>query len=261
MPALDQLNTLLAGGVFAIMLVFTRVGVAMLNLPGFGDTSVPAQARLFLALAFSVAITPILRAKLPAAPDEPALLILLLGSEVIIGLFIGTVGRVILTSLETAGQLIGHQTGFSIASVFNPQIASAGSLAGSLLSTMAVVLLFVTDLHHMLLRGLLGSYDLFPAGGPLPIGDLASVIAKVVAASFTIGVQLSAPFIIVALMLMVGLGLIARMMPQIQIFFVAQPIQLALGIFIFAVVLPAMALFWMTKFQMSMQTFLSPGTP
>jgi flagellar biosynthesis protein FliR len=261
MPALDQLNTLLAGGVFAILLVFTRVGVALLNLPGFGDSSVPAQARLFLALAFSVAITPILKAKLPAAPDEPALLILLIGSEAVIGLFIGTIARIMLTSLETAGQLIGNQTGFSAAAVFNPQIAASGSLAGSLLSTMAVLVLFITDLHHMLLRGLLGSYDLFPAGGPLPIGDLASVVTKVAAQSFTIGVQLAAPFIIVALILMVGLGLIARMMPQIQVFFVAQPIQLALGILIFAIVLPAMLLFWMTKFQTSMITFLSPGGP
>lgn len=259
MPGVDQLNTLLAGGVFAVLLVFVRVGVAMMNLPGFGDTSVPAQARLFLAIAFSVVITPVLRSRLPAAPDEPALLILLIGGEAIIGLFIGTVARILLTSLETAGQLIGNQTGFSIASVFNPQIASAGSLAGSLLSTMAVLLLFVTDLHHMMLRGLIGSYDVFPAGGVLPIGDFAQVITKVVASSFTIGVQLAAPFIIVALVLMVGLGLIARTMPQIQIFFIAQPVQLALGILVFAVVLPALILFWMSRFQGSMITFLSPG--
>jgi flagellar biosynthetic protein FliR len=126
---------------------------------------------------------------------------------------------------------------------------------------MAVVLLFVTDLHHLMLRGLIGSYELFPAGASMPIGDFAQVMTKVVASSFTIGVQLAAPFIIVALILMVGLGLIARMMPQIQIFFIAQPIQLALGILIFAIVVPAMMLFWMTRFQGSMITYLSPGIP
>ncbi len=164
----------------------------------------------------------------------------MIGSEAFIGLFIGTIGRVMLSSLETAGQLIGNQTGFSAASVFNPQIASTGSLAGSLMSNLAVVLLFITDLHHLMLRGLIGSYDLFPRRRPMPIGDLAQVMTNVVASSFTIGVQLAAPFIIVALILMVGLGLISRMMPQVQIFFIAQPIQLALGILILAIVMPAM---------------------
>ncbi|MDB5367230.1 MAG: flagellar biosynthetic protein FliR [Rhodospirillales bacterium] len=261
MAGLDHLNTLLAGGVFAILLVFTRVGAALMNLPGFGDAYLPGQVRLILALAFSVAITPMLKARLPAAPDEPALLILLIATEAVIGIFIGTIGRVMLSSLETAGQLIGLQTGFSSATLFNPQIAATGSLAGSLLSTVAVLLLFVTDLHHMMLRALLGSYDVFPAGGPILFGDLADVIAKTVAASFAIGMQLAAPFVIVTLILMVALGLIARMMPQMQIFFIAQPIQLALGILVFAIVLPAMLLYWMERFQGSLVTFLSPGLP
>lgn len=259
MPGVDHLNTLLAGGVFAVLLVFIRVGTALMNLPGFGDTSVPAQARLLLAIAFSVTITPLLKDKLPAAPDDPAALILLLGKEIIIGIFIGTMGRLFTAALETAGQLIGNQTGFSVASVFNPQIASTGSLAGSLLSNLAVVLLFVTDLHHMMLRALLGSYDIFPAGALLPAGDFAQVMARAVSSSFMLGVQLSAPFIIVSLVLMVALGLIARMMPQIQIFFISQPVQLALGLLVFAIVLPAMMMVWLARFQGSMISFLAPG--
>jgi flagellar biosynthesis protein FliR len=261
MTGVDQLNTLLAGGVFAVLLVFTRVGAALMNLPGFADASLPPQARLLIALAFSVVITPVLQDRLPPAPDDAGTLVLLIGTEAVFGIFVGVIGRVMLSSLETAGQMIGHQTGLSIASVFNPQIAATSSLPGSLLSVIAVLLLFVTDLHHLLLRAIIGSYDLFPAGGAIPIGGFAEIVTRIVAGSFMIGVQLAAPFIMVALILMVSLGLIARMMPQVQIFFVAQPIQLALGISVFMIALPAMLLFWLDRFQAAMVTFLSRGLP
>jgi flagellar biosynthetic protein FliR len=163
-------------------------------------------------------------------------------------------------TLETAGQLIANQVGLSSASIFNPQIAAAGSLPGSLLSMVAVLLLFVTDLHHMMLRALIGSYDLFPPGAVLPIGDMSQAVLGAVAGSFKLGVQLSAPFIMVVLLLMVGLGLVARLMPQIQVFFIAQPLQLSLGLLILSLAAPPILLIWLDRYQAALIGFLSGGT-
>ena len=257
--SLDGLNALLAGGIFAVLLVFARVGSALLLLPGFGDSYTPARVRLFLALGFSLVIGPALKDRLPALPSEPGQLFVLIGIEIMIGLFLGTVARMLINALEIGGMIIATQIGLSSAVIFNPQLATQASLPGSLLSLAAVLLIFVTDLDHMLIRALLESYDAFPVGPHLPIGDLSDVVTHAVANSFLIGVQISAPFLIVGLLLYMGLGLLSRLMPQIQIFFVSMPLQVGLGLAVFAAVIPAILIFWLDHFESGMTSLLTVG--
>lgn len=257
--ALDQLNALLTGGVFSLILVFARVGSALMLLPGFGDGYVPGRVRLFLAIGFSMVIAPTLGGKLPGPPANAAGLIVLVGVEAVVGLFLGTVARILVNALEVGGQIVAQQIGLASAALFNPQMATQASLPGNLLSMAAVLLIFITDLDHMLLRALIASYDAFPVGPSLPAGDMSNVIARAVAESFLIGAQIAAPFLVVGLLLFSGLGLLARLMPQVQIFFVAMPLQVAVGLSVFGAIVPLALLFWLERFQSGMTGLLTVG--
>src|SRR5690349_10624378 len=138
--------------VFALLLIFARVGSAMVLLPGIGENYVTPRVRLLLAGSIAIVVAPVLAPRLPALPGSPVTLLLLLGGEIGIGLFIGTVARLTFTALEIAGTIISFQIGLAAASVFNPLISEQGSMVSVLISIAAIVLMFETDMHHLMLR-------------------------------------------------------------------------------------------------------------
>ncbi|MEI6556887.1 MAG: flagellar biosynthetic protein FliR [Rhodospirillaceae bacterium] len=253
------LQALIAGNLFAWLLVFTRVGAAFMVIPVFGDQFVPTQARLMLALLLSLIVTPVLLPQLPREPVSVLTLFLLLGSEILIGVFIGSLARLMFSALEVAGMIIAMQTGLSNAFVFNPALASQGSLPGSLLSWLALLLILITNLHHLLLVAIVHSYEVFQPGAPLPIADFTQTVTRLVADSFTIGVEMAAPFVATGLVFALALGIMARLAPQMQVFFVFTSIQIAYGLFLFAMTVSAMMTFWLRHFEGTLVQFISPG--
>lgn len=254
-----MLASLLAGEVYAFMLVFIRIGAAMSVLPGFGDALVLPRVRLLLALLIAFLVTPIVEPTLPPVPASPIALGLLAFGETLIGLLLGWIARFLLTAVDIAGMIISFSIGLANAQVFNPAFATQGSLIGSFLTVTALVLIFVSDLHHLMLIGVVDSYSLFVPGEIPPMGDVADLAARLVARSFLIGAQLAAPFIFVGLIFFLGIGLLARLMPQVQIFFIAIPIQIFLGTIIMMIVLSAMMLYWLNNFHDGLMAFLLPA--
>lgn len=231
------LPELLADEAFRLFLVFCRVGAALLILPGFGEPYVPPRLRLLLALALSLLLGAALgpTGLLPPAPEEPAALALLVGREVLIGLFLGAAARTLLGALHVAGSVIAYQSGLAAASVFDPGAATQGTLPGNLLTTAALVLLFVTDGHHALLAALADSYvGLAPSSTGLPLGDMAELFGRLVGAAFAAGVRIAAPVVLVSLLLYLGLGVLNRLMPALQVFFIALPLQILLAFAVLA---------------------------
>ena len=110
------------------------------------------------------------------------------------------------------------------------------------LSVVAVALIFAFDLHHLLIRAIADSYTLFRPGGGLPTGDFAALAVKVVAESFLVAIQLAAPFLVFGLVFYVGLGILSRLMPQVQIFFVAMPANILLGFVILMLLMGSIGL-------------------
>src|SRR5262249_5384331 len=108
------------------------------------------------------------------------------------------------------------------------------------LTVLGLTLLFTTDAHHLVIAALNDSYKIFSPGELMPSGDVASLAVKAFTSAFKIGIQLSAPFIVFGLVFNVGLGLLAPMMPQMQVYFVAMPLSIIAGFLIFAVVLVTM---------------------
>lgn len=252
-----MLEQFLLSGVFAFMIIFVRFGTAMIIMPGIGDSFVPGNIRLYVALGFSLALTPVLQQMVPSPMPAFGTMISLIVVEFITGLFIGTIARILMMALDTAGMLISMASGISNAQVFNPSLAVQGSIFGAFFSVMGVTLLFVTNLHHLLLYGLVESYELFPIGGIPDTGSMAELMARAVSASFMTAFQIATPFIVISLLLYIGMGVLSRLMPQIQVFMIAIPLQILLALITLAITLSASMLFFLTKFEEGMVYFLS----
>ena len=244
-----MLQQLLPENVFALMLIFARIGTALMLLPGFGEIYVMQRFRLLLGFLVSLLLTPILAPLLPPLPGSAVKLADIVGSEVVIGLFLGTVSRILLAALDTAGTVASFQLGLSAAQIFNPMAASQGSLPGTLYSVLGVLLIFLTDLHHMLLRALVDSYDVFAPGVLPPLNDLSDMIARSVAGAFVIGIEMAAPFILLGLVFFIALGIVGRLVPQLQIMFVTLPLQILGGLFALVFVLAAGMQWFLEAFQ------------
>ena len=237
------------------ILTFARVGTTLMLMPGIGDGFVSPNVRILFALSFAVVLAPVSAQYLPEVTSN-GMLIQLIISEMVIGLLIGTVARIFVAALDVAVMLISMSIGTANVMLFNPQFASQGSLVGVFLSITGVMLLFATNLHHMLIYGIVSSYQAFPASEGIPLaGGMAQIIAKAVSDSFAIGFYMAAPFIIVALFLYIAMGVLGRLMPQIQVFLIALPLQLTLGAIVFFMVISAMMLFWLSHYDEALQLF------
>lgn len=253
---MNLLSQLLLTQIFAWMLVFARVGAAFSVMPTLGDAFVSVRARLLLSLAVSLLVAGVIGDQLPKMPENPFALMVLIFSEITVGLFIGTISRLLVSALETAGQIIALQAGLANAQMFNPALATQGSLPGALLGWLGLLLIFATNLHHLLIMAVVESYQTFKPGAPLPVTDMAEHIARTVEKSFIIGFQMSTPFIVSGMLFALALGLLSRLAPQIQVFFLFMSVQVALGLFLLAITLSAMMTFWLTEFEQALVAFL-----
>lgn len=251
-----MLNELLAGNIFALVFVFARIGSAIMLLPGFGEAFVSPRVRLLIALGVTAVVTPVVVDLVPTAPEGPFAMLLLLGREMAIGAFLGALARIMVSALHMAGVIMGFQTGLANAQLFDPINASQGSVFGSFLNILGVFLIFFSDLHHMMLIALADSYTLFAPSADLVVGDFGDTAARVLGGAFMLAMQIAAPFIVAGLLFYLGLGLLARLMPQVQIFFVAMPLQIMLGFMVLSITLSAGMMWFLTSFQNTFQGLL-----
>jgi flagellar biosynthetic protein FliR len=250
------LESFIQAQVFAFILTFVRIGTAIMIMPGVGDSFVPPNIRLYFALAFSVVITPIVAVHLPAAIPQGPMFFMLIFIEFLVGALIGTVARIFMSITDTAGMIVSFQGGLSNAMLFNPQMAGQGSLMGAFLSVSGAVLLFATDLHHLLILGLIESYTQFPIGDVPDVGSMANVMVSSIASAFLIATQMAAPFLIVITVLYAAMGVLSKLMPTLQIFILAMPIQILLSLIVLAMTVSTMLLYFLTAYRDNMGAFL-----
>jgi len=251
-----MLETVLPAKLFVFLLILVRVGAAAMVMPGLGESYVNRRTRVIFAAFLALILAPLLDGQLPGRPGEPAALVLILIGEVFIGLLLGGVARMILGALMIAGMIMAFMSTLSNAMVNDPTAQQQGSIMGAFLSTIGVLLIFATDMHHMLLRAMVDSYAVFPAGEAPPMEDIAQFVARTASDAFTLGFQLAMPFLVVGTIFYIGVGLINRLMPQVQIFFVAIPLQVGKGFVLLLVTLPAIMQWFMQNFQESYRPLL-----
>ncbi len=242
---------------FTFLLIFARIGSMVMALPGIGDRSVPTNIRLVFALTLSFVFYPIVSTHFPGMPSTTGTMITLFAHELIIGLMLGILIRLIMSGAQVAGTIVGFQSGLSFATSFDPNFGGQSNIISTFFGVLALTLIFVSDLHHMLITGIYNSYELFTPTMHLPLGDFSSLALKLVTGAFRIALQMAAPFIVFGLIFYLGIGLLARLIPQIQIFFIAMPANIFVSLILFMLLLSSMMMAYMTYFADSLALFLS----
>jgi len=251
-----MLAELLPAEIFGVFMVFVRLGAALMVMPGFGEIYIATNIRLAIAIVLTLAIAPAVVATIPSMPATPLGLLMLVGGEVLIGVLIGTVGRLSMSALHVAGTVIAFQSSLAFALMMDPAQGIQGALIASFFSMLGLVLIFATDLHLVMIRGIHDSYEIFPAGAVPSTGDMAEMVLDLIANSFKLGVQMAAPFIVYGVVLYTGIGLLARLMPQLPFFFVIMPLQLYAAFFVLALTTSGAMLWFLTHYEQNISNFL-----
>jgi len=238
-----------ANEVFAAGLVFARIGAIVMLLPGIGEQSVPPRVRLGLALLFSLCVWPMAQPLLPPIPESPGALYGLIIREILIGLLMGAILRMFIGSLAAAGEIVSLQTTLGFAQTASPMDAAPSTSLGTFLTVMGLTLVFATNLHHHFIEATFGSYTLFRPDRAVPVGDAGALAVDTFAKAFALGLQLAAPVVVFALVFNIATGLVGRVMPQFQVFFVASPLAILLGLSIFALSLGTLGMVWIARYR------------
>jgi flagellar biosynthesis protein FliR len=236
---------LLPQTVWVIGFVFARIGALMMLAPGIGDSFVPARARLMVSLFMAILIAPVVSASIPQLPAQAADMAGMLLKEILIGLALGLGTRILFSALATAGAIAGMQTGLSMATAFDPSQNQQGAVFGTLLALLGTTLVFQTDTHHWFITGAAKSYSNFIPGAALPLGDIAQFTMRAFSQAFSLAIQITAPLLLYGIVMNIAFGIVSRIAPAIQVFFIGQPIQVLLGIMLFTVTAGAGMLVWL----------------
>ena len=239
------------------MLVFARIGTMVMLLPGLGEMSVPVRVRLTVALILAAVLLPLHRNAYALDLKAFGPVVLMLVEELIIGAVLGLTARLTISALQVAGSVVAQQLGLGFVTAVDPTQGQQGLILGNFLTMLGLTLVFAADLHHLVIAALNDSYTLFRPGELPIIGDVAALTTRTVANAFRIGIQLSAPFLVFGLLFNLGLGILSRLMPQMQVFFVGMPLSILVGFMILILVLGAM----MITFLGSVETVLHALTP
>ena len=242
---------------YVFMLIFARVGAIAMALPGIGNRTVPRRVRLVFALMLAMVLYPTARAAFGDLPPTTNFMLFALGREIVVGLFIGFTVRLIMASLQVAGTVIAFQTGLAFAQNVDPSQGGQSAIVGTFLSVLATTLIFAADLHHLLLAAMVDSYTLFKPGAALPTAEFGQMAIDTLATSFRIAIQIAAPFLAFGMIFYMGMGVLSRLMPQVQIFFLAMPANIFVGFMFLLMLTSAMMIWFLDYFAAAIKPFLT----
>lgn len=239
-----DLYELLQGHIAAFLLMLTRISGIFLISPFFGSMNIPMFFRVGIALAMSVVLFPVVDGL--GTPETPPNIIMfgaaVLG-ELFIGWLIGFVAYISFAAITMAGKVMDMQVGFAVVNVVDPTSGQQIPLIGSFLYNLAVIILLVTNGHHMLIAALVESFRAVPLAGLEANISLALIIANFTGTIFLTGMKIAMPITFAILLTNVGLGILSRTMPQMNIFVVGIPMQLMIGLFVLSMIMPFYVLF------------------
>lgn len=253
-----MLQDFLVTQLFTFLLIFCRVGSGIMVLPGIGEMYVLVRIRLGLALMVALVLVPVVSEHIPPIPTSPLGLMVLLAAEILTGLFIGGISRILIGTMHTAGMVVAMQSGLAAASMFDITQASQGSTIGNLLSLTALMLIFALDLHHIMLKGLADSYTLFEPGQFPPVEDFANLATTMVSKCYTIAIQFASPLLVVGFLVYLAAGVLSRLMPTMQVFFVIISAQILASFFLLMGIISGAMLWYINFFEEALIGFVAP---
>lgn len=225
----------------AFFLVFCRVGTMMLVAPVFGSRGTTPQVRVFLGLTVALVMYPVVAPVGTVIPTDVGGFLSKIAREVLVGALIGFVVLMIFTTLEGAGHIIGLQMGFSLANIINPLTSTNASLIDQFYSLVATLVFLTIDGHHMVLLGVERTFQLAPldrVGALLPTPELIFGLGRDI---FVVGSRIALPILTALLLTDVALAMVARSVPQLNVFVVGMPAKIAVGFVMLIITVPAVA--------------------
>lgn len=226
------MNALAADTGYAVLLILARVGACMALLPGFGSTRFPVRFRLLLALAFSLAISPMLMnaAQTVLATSDEAGRARLLAGEMVVGTGLGLMARAYMVGLQFAGTLITNVIGLAATPGAPIDDTEPQSPVVSLLTLSATMAIFAANLHYQMLGAIIDSYGAIAIGSPVDPGWYLDQLLNKLAITWSMGLRLAAPFVVFSIIVNLGLGFLNKFTPQISIYFMTTGLIAALGL-------------------------------
>ena len=244
--AAAELLAQLPGWAFAAMLLVARLGSACMLMPGIGEAELPMTVRAGFVLVLTILLLPVLAPDMPAVPpDVPTIMMMLIG-EIVTGLWLGWLTRMILMALPMAGQIIAGAIGMT--NVLQPDafLGSGAAALSRLLGLAAPVLVLASGLYLYPLAALVGSYRLIPAGHMLPAGETTTAVVSALSVAFGLALRLAAPFLMASILFHGAFGVLGRLVPHLQTYFVAMPGQIIGGLVLFGLLSAVMTSTWMS---------------
>lgn len=242
--------------IFISILLLSRIGSSFYLMPIFGERVLPALVKLALIVIVTVFFSSAFEnnVQVPKTLLEIAILIIY---EIVVGLFIGLVCKIIASSMHTAGMAIGSSMGISAAVMFDISQGDQGSLVGIFMNMLMIALLLSMNVHITLVESLYNSYRYMPIGGLFKNTiNVVEVLVSSISFAWQIALQISAPFIVSSLIMFIGAGVLSRLMPQIQIFFLILPIQIIIGLIMISVTIPVLLRWFIERYYEHISTFL-----
>jgi flagellar biosynthetic protein FliR len=234
---------------FAFVLVMARIGAAIMLLPGLGEVEPPAMLRLGLALGVTALLVPAIQPLIPPVPEAGLQAALMVAAEVITGLWLGWLARLLVLALPVAGQFIAYMLGVANVLQPDPELGGQATPIARLFGLAAPLVILMTGLYAVPLAALAGSYRLMAAGALLPSADATQTAIRMMTGSFALEVRLASPFLLASIVWHVAIGLLARLVPRLQVYFIVMPGQILGGIAILAAVATAVLAAWQTALQ------------
>jgi len=245
----DKLIQLSNNEIFYLALIFSRIAASLMTLPGMGEAYVTPRLRLLIALFLSLVIYPsVTDNNISPIPNSFFAIFLNILAEIIIGLLLGIMARLLVSTIHSLGAIISTQSGLGSATIFDPSQGAASNLEGSFYNLLVLTLFFSLDIHYIFIDAVISSYKTFPLLAPLPVEDMSNLITSTVNNCFIITFKLASPFIAVGAVLFLGGGLLARLMPSIQIFFILLPLQIS-TIFMIIYVTLSFSVTWFMEYM------------
>ncbi len=211
---------------FHFMLVFARLGTAFSRFPAIGSNYILTRGRLVFALCVTFVMLPIIEPALPQYSNKFSSNLGYLIIEIMIGLIISIASSIYFQSLHFVGQIVSMQSGLGAAAFFDPAQKTQVTLFSNLMVLVTIAAIFATDTHYLFISAVADSYSKFPPGEFVLLSDLSKFVTYVINDSMILAFKLASPFIIISLAMLVGTGMLSRLMPNLQVFFVLTPAQI-----------------------------------
>jgi flagellar biosynthesis protein FliR len=216
--------------------VFIRVGALIFMLPLFGATGIPSLWKAGLSFLLAVIIVPLVPMTL-TFPESDLGILLGVCSEILISFLLAILAKLFLASVQLAGQFLGFQMGFNVASVMDPQTGGQSTVISQFLYIFTILLFFSINGHHLFIRAMVESFQAVPPLSFRLSPSLMKVLVKISGEMFLIAIKMAAPILVALFLSNLCLGIVARTVPQVNILMIGFPLNIALGLILLGVTL------------------------